>query len=68
MPRSDYKRTLLVQRWYYQDHKERDKHIYEERKRLRQEQKLQPKMTCEAYVKILNDYNAKQNKENTGTP
>jgi hypothetical protein len=64
MPRTDYTKTLLIQRWYYHDHQSRESYLYQERQRLREEQKLQPKMTCADYVKILNDYNAKKAEEN----
>ncbi len=64
MPRTDYTKTLLIQRWYYHDHQPRESYLYQERLRLREEQKLQPKMTCADYVKILNDYNAKKAREN----
>jgi hypothetical protein len=53
MPRTDYNRQLLLQRWAYYDHKERYSELYQERKRLRQEQALQPKMTCQDYIKLL---------------
>jgi hypothetical protein len=53
MPRSDYKRQLLLQHWDYHTHKERYSELYYERKRLKQEQSLQPKMTCDDYIKLL---------------
>jgi hypothetical protein len=53
MPRTDYNRQLLLQKWEYYDHRERYSDLYYERKRLKMEQALQPKMTCADYIKLL---------------